>query len=69
MQDQPKPKQFLTVDDVADELGLKRRQVYHLATHHGLPARKFGGLWRVGRDDLQSWVDSRSQRQPLKDGA
>jgi excisionase family DNA binding protein len=51
---------WLSVDEVAEHLGIKRDTVYKWIVRNGLPARKLGRLWKFRRDEVDQWVN----RQP-----
>lgn len=53
-------ERLLSVDEVADFLGVKRDTIYKWINRHGLPARKAGRLWKFRRDEVEDWFD----RQP-----
>lgn len=50
---------FLTLPQVADELGVSQSQVYALVRNGTLPAMKVGGRgqWRVERTRLEAWIE------------
>ena len=52
------PSRFLTLDQVADELGLSRTQVYALVRRDELEGVRFGGrdIWRVERIKLEEYL-------------
>jgi len=49
---------WLSVDDVADYLGVKRFTVYRWIDKRGLPAHKSGKLWLLRKDEVDHWVRS-----------
>jgi len=55
MVDQP---EFLTVDDVAAELGLSSKQVRRLIKSGALAHHRFGRLLRISRADLDCYIAS-----------
>jgi excisionase family DNA binding protein len=50
----------MTIADVAAYLGLHELTVRRLAREGAIPALKLGRQWRVKRDLLEKWIDSRS---------
>ena len=48
---------WLSVDEIAEHLGVKRDTVYKWIDRHGLPARKIGRLWKFRRNEIDQWVD------------
>jgi len=51
---------WLSVDAVADYLGVKRFTVYRWIDKRGLPAHKSGKLWLLRKDEVDRWVRSGS---------
>jgi excisionase family DNA binding protein len=54
------PARFLSLDDVATELGISRSQAYALVRNGDVPAVKIGGRgqWRVERVRLEQWIEA-----------
>ncbi len=50
-------KEFLTLEDVADMLGVTYQLVYKLAKSGELPAIRIGKLYRVARSDLMVYLE------------
>jgi excisionase family DNA binding protein len=53
-------ERWLSVDDVAAHLGIKRGTVYKWVERLGLPARKVGRLLKFRRSEVDDWVERRS---------
>lgn len=51
---------ILTIAQVAEYLGLHELTVRRLAREGAIPALKLGRQWRVKRDLLDKWLESRS---------
>jgi len=51
-------QRWLSVDDVAAYLGIRRGTVYKWIERHGLPARKVGRLLKFRRTDVDRWMES-----------
>jgi excisionase family DNA binding protein len=51
---------IMTIADVAEYLGLHELTVRRLAREGALPALKLGRQWRVKRDLLEKWIETRS---------
>jgi excisionase family DNA binding protein len=51
---------IMTIADVAQYLGLHELTVRRLAREGALPALKLGRQWRVKRDLLEKWIETRS---------
>jgi excisionase family DNA binding protein len=51
---------IMTISEVAEYLGLHELTVRRLAREGAIPALKLGRQWRVKRDLLEKWIESRS---------
>lgn len=51
---------WLSVDDVAAYLGIRRGTVYKWVERSGLPARKVGRLLKFRRAEVDAWVERHS---------
>lgn len=47
---------WLSVDEIAEHLGIKRDTIYKWISQRGMPAHKLGRLWKFQRDDVDQWV-------------
>ena len=62
-------QEVLTIVEVARFLRVPKSTVYKLARAGELPASKIGKHWRFLRQDVRSWVHSRSsQKEGLGEG-
>jgi excisionase family DNA binding protein len=51
---------YLTTDEVAEELRIPRRQVYELIHREGLPAVRLSHrAYRIVRDEYEKWLKAR----------
>lgn len=48
---------WMSVDDVAGYLGIKRGTVYKWIERYGLPAKKVGRLLKFQRAEVESWME------------
>lgn len=55
-------ERWLSVDEVADYLGIKRGTVYKWVARSALPARKIGKLLKFRKSEIDEWVE----RQDIK---
>ena len=64
MTDQPNPPRFLTLALVAEELNVKQSLVQGLIRMGELRAFQVGGrgLWRIGRKDVEDYINLAYQR-------
>jgi len=49
---------WLSVDEIADYLGIKRDTVYKWISERQMPGHKIGRLWKFRKEDLDEWVRS-----------
>lgn len=47
---------WLSVDEIAGYLGIKRDTVYKWIAEKGMPAQKIGRLWKFKKDEVDGWV-------------
>jgi len=47
---------WLSVDEIATHLGVKRDTIYIWIERKGMPAHKLGRLWKFQKDDVDGWV-------------
>lgn len=59
-------KQFLSIKDAADYLGVDYKTVYRLVRSGELPAGKIGGVYRIRQIDLEQFFER--QKSQLADG-
>ncbi len=49
---------WLSVEEIAEHLGVTRDSVYRWIEKLGLPAHKVGKLWKFKKDEVDGWVRS-----------
>jgi excisionase family DNA binding protein len=59
-------KRWLSVDEVAEYLGIKRFTVYKWVQRLGLPARKIGRLLKFRKSEIDEWVEIQDARKRTK---
>jgi len=47
---------WLSVDDIAASLGIKRETLYKWLAEKDIPAHKVGRLWKFRKDEVDEWV-------------
>ena len=47
---------WLSVDEIAVYLGIKRDTVYGWIAQKDMPAHRIGRLWKFRRDEVDHWV-------------
>lgn len=67
------PEHWVSVDEVAEHLGVAKDSVYRWIEAKGLPAHKLGRLWKFKLSEVDEWVHatgsvSAPQGQNGKDG-
>lgn len=53
---------WLSVEEIADYLGIKRDTVYKWINRKNMPAHKVGSLWKFRREEVDEWVRSGESR-------
>lgn len=54
---------WLSVDEIAAYLGVKRDTIYKWITRRGMPARKVGRLWKFRKSEVDRWIESGSSKR------
>jgi len=49
---------WLSVDEIAAYLGIKRETIYMWLSKKNMPAHKVGRLWKFRKDEIDDWVKS-----------
>jgi len=49
---------WLSVDEIAVYLGIKRDTVYRWINERNLPGHKIGRLWKFRKEEVDEWVKS-----------
>lgn len=49
---------WLSVDEIAIYLGIKRDTVYRWISERNLPGHKIGRLWKFRKEEVDEWVKS-----------
>ena len=49
---------WLSVDDIAAYLGIKRDTVYRWISERNMPGHKIGRLWKFQKDEVDEWMRS-----------
>jgi len=48
---------WLSVDEIARYLGVRRDTVYRWIDRHSMPAHKIGRLWKFKKEQIDAWVE------------
>ncbi|MGE0606571.1 MAG: helix-turn-helix domain-containing protein [Pirellulales bacterium] len=54
---------WLSVEEIANYLGVKRDTIYKWIDRKAMPAHKVSSLWKFRRDEVDEWVRSGSARE------
>ncbi len=60
---------WLSVDDIAAYLGIKRDTVYRWISERNMPGHKIGRLWKFRKEEVDEWMRSGDGTEKRKDGA
>lgn len=52
---------WLSADEIAEYLGVKRDTIYKWIERHNLPAHKVGRLWKFRKHEIDAWIVSGNQ--------
>jgi excisionase family DNA binding protein len=56
---------WLSVDEIANHLGIKRDTVYRWISERQMPGHKISRLWKFNKKEVDEWV--KSGRAAVKD--
>jgi len=51
-------ERWLSVDEIAEYLGVSKDTVYSWINGRGMPAHRMGRLWKFKRNKVDAWVES-----------
>ncbi len=57
------PKNLLTPQELADELGIKISTVYHWSHIGFVPTVKLGNLLRFRRSSIERWLEKKEKKE------
>jgi excisionase family DNA binding protein len=49
---------WLSVEEIAEHIGVTKDSIYRWIEKRGLPAHKVGKLWKFKKDEVDAWVRS-----------
>jgi len=58
---------WLSADEIAEYLGVKRDTIYKWIDRHNLPAHKVGRLWKFRRQEVDAWIMGNNQSNQTED--
>ena len=47
---------WLSVDEIANHLGIKRDTVYRWISERNMPGHRIGRLWKFDQNEVDEWV-------------
>ena len=53
---EPLSDRWLSVEEVAQYLGINKGTLYKWVTRKDIPAHKMGRLWKFKKDEVDEWV-------------
>jgi excisionase family DNA binding protein len=59
-------ERWLSLEEIATYLGIKRDTVYKWINRKRMPAHKVGSLWKFKRDEIDEWVRSGDARESVE---
>jgi excisionase family DNA binding protein len=59
---------WVSVDQIAEHLGVTRDSIYRWIDRKGLPAHRVGRLWKFQVSDVDEWVRAGGADEAEKDG-
>ena len=51
-------ERWLSVEEIATYLGVKRDTVYKWIIRKNMPARKIGRLWKFKKEHVDDWIET-----------
>nr|MBF0223741.1 helix-turn-helix domain-containing protein [Desulfobulbaceae bacterium] len=57
---------WLSVDEIATYLGVRRDTVYRWIDRHSMPAHKIGRLWKFKKEQIDAWVEDGGAAEHIK---
>ena len=51
-------ERWLSVDEIAEHLGVSRDTIYNWINEKKMPAHKVGKLWKVRTKEVDDWIHS-----------
>ncbi len=59
---------WLSVDEIADYLGVSKDTVYSWLNSKGLPGHKVGRFWKFKKEEVDEWVRTGAARAGRDEG-
>jgi len=49
---------WLSVDEIASHLGIKKDTIYRWIDRYGMPAHRMGRLWKFKKEQVDEWIEA-----------
>jgi excisionase family DNA binding protein len=56
---------WLSVDEIASYLGVKRDTIYKWIERKKMPAHKVGSLWKFRKEEVDRWIRAGKAAEPI----
>jgi len=53
---------WLTLEEAAKHLKIGKSSLYQLAREGGIPAHKYGRVWRFDQEELDAWMKQKTAK-------
>jgi excisionase family DNA binding protein len=60
---------WLSVEEIAEYLGVSKDTIYAWVTGKGMPGHKVGRFWKFKKDETDAWVRDRRRSHPGQSSA
>jgi excisionase family DNA binding protein len=60
---------WLSVEEIASYLGIKRDTVYRWISEKQMPAQRMGRLWKFKKDEVDAWVKAGGAAENTQKGS
>ena len=61
-------ERWLSVDEIAEYLGVSKDTVYTWINSKGMPSHRMGRLWKFKREEVDNWVKSGGASDKAENG-
>ncbi|AQA18969.1 transcriptional regulator [Halioglobus japonicus] len=61
------PNRWLSVEEIAEYLGVSKDTIYAWRERKGLPAHRIGRFWKFKAEEVDDWVRSGGSAEPSEE--